>query len=279
MITFFTIPKPFRGHIDVIQRNAIASWKRLDPGAQVILLGDEDGVAAAARELGVEHVADIECSELGTPRLDSAFAVARERATGTILCFANTDVVLLDDFRAAVDQLATLDRAFLLIGESWDTPVDHVLESPDDWNAVRGLPGKKRGAGAIDWFVFTPGLYDELPPFLVGRPKFDNWLVWRACEQDALVVDGTRVVHAVHQHHDYSHVTGGFDETRLGDEARRNAALVGSKDRLYTRFDATHVLTPSGLRPNLGSRFRAKERARKLIYKLRHGQLRRSQIA
>jgi len=50
MITFFTTPKPFRGHIGVIQRNAIESWKRIHPSAEVILFGDEEGAAEAARE-------------------------------------------------------------------------------------------------------------------------------------------------------------------------------------------------------------------------------------
>ena len=31
MITFFTTPKPFLGHIGIIQRNAIESWKRRIP--------------------------------------------------------------------------------------------------------------------------------------------------------------------------------------------------------------------------------------------------------
>ena len=30
-LTIFAVPKPFEGHIDVIQRNAIRSWQRLRP--------------------------------------------------------------------------------------------------------------------------------------------------------------------------------------------------------------------------------------------------------
>jgi hypothetical protein len=43
MITFFTTPKPFCGHIGVIQRNAIESWKRIRPSVEVIPFGDEEG--------------------------------------------------------------------------------------------------------------------------------------------------------------------------------------------------------------------------------------------
>ena len=53
MITFFTTAKPFTGHNGIIQRNALASWTRVCPDAEVILFGDEEGAAETARELGL----------------------------------------------------------------------------------------------------------------------------------------------------------------------------------------------------------------------------------
>lgn len=52
MITFFTIPKPFRGANEVIQRTTITSWWKSLPGSQGIVFGDEPGIAAAAADLG-----------------------------------------------------------------------------------------------------------------------------------------------------------------------------------------------------------------------------------
>jgi hypothetical protein len=63
MISFFTTPKSFSGHIGVIQRNALQSWKRLDPDDEVILLGDETGSAEAARDLGLPLAGD-QCCDL-----------------------------------------------------------------------------------------------------------------------------------------------------------------------------------------------------------------------
>jgi hypothetical protein len=272
VITFFTIPKPFVGHIGIIQRNAIASWLLLAPGVQALMLGDEPGAEEAARELRAEQVPDIARNENGTPLLDSAFATARAHARNDLLCFANTDIVLLPDFADTAERLR--GRRFLMVGESWDTPVDEPLTFEPGWDEqVRALSGRKRGAGAIDYLLFGGDLFLEIPPFAVGRSPFDNWLVWCAREEGAIVVDATRSVHAVHQSHDYRHVPGGFDETRRGAEARVNWALAGGKSRIYTRFDATHLLTRAGLRRNLGATLRAKERARKAAYKLRHGQL------
>ena len=49
MLTLFSIPKPFVGSVGEAQRVALQSWSSLD-GVQVVLLGDELGVAEAAEE-------------------------------------------------------------------------------------------------------------------------------------------------------------------------------------------------------------------------------------
>src|SRR5258708_10800973 len=66
VLTLFTSPKPFDGHIDVIQRNALRSW-RLLPGCEVIIFGDEHGSAEMAREIEARHVPGVALSAAGTP--------------------------------------------------------------------------------------------------------------------------------------------------------------------------------------------------------------------
>ena len=128
--------------------------------------------------------------------------------------------------------------------------------------------GASRGATAIDYFVFTAGLFDPVPPFVVGRARFDNWLVWRARER-GIVVDASRAVVAVHQRHDYGHVRGGLDEAHFGVEAERNLELAGGKRHLYTIHDASHRLTADRqLRRNLGATGRMRENLRKIAWKL-----------
>ena len=233
MLTFFSIPKPFEGAIGEIQHRAIASWRAV-PDAEVLLY--EDGEVATNEE--------------GTPLVSDAFERAQREARHDVLAYVNADVVVDEDFARAAARLANGASPFLMIGECWSS-----------------ASGRKRGADHLDYFVFTRRLYDDVPPFAVGRLGWDNWLVWKARDRGALVVDATKVVHPIHQDHDYAHA-GGLDALRASDEARRNIDLVGGKHRLYTRFDATHVLTAHGLRRNVGSAFHAKERARRAYAKL-----------
>ena len=55
MFTLFTTPKPFQGHIGVIQRNALRSWKRLHPDVEVMLFGDDEGAAESLEVLDHRH--------------------------------------------------------------------------------------------------------------------------------------------------------------------------------------------------------------------------------
>src|ERR1019366_6907225 len=100
MISFFTTPKPFLGHIGVIQRNAIESWKRVHPEAEVLLFGDEEGAAETARELGSRHISEVKRNQHGTKYLSSIFDGAQDLARHNFLCYINCDIILLSDFQA-----------------------------------------------------------------------------------------------------------------------------------------------------------------------------------
>ena len=84
-LTIFTAPKPFTNpHIALIQRNAIRSWLSLGPQVEVILLGEEDGLAEAAAELGVKHLPEVARNASGTPLVSSMFDLARQHSTSPL---------------------------------------------------------------------------------------------------------------------------------------------------------------------------------------------------
>ena len=175
LLTLFSIPKPFAGRIGVIQWNALRSWCAL-PDVQVVLVGDEAGVAAAAHEVGVEHVGGIAVSESGTPLLDDAFACVESIARKPLRCFVNADIIFGEDLPAATRRVANTASAFLLVGETIDVAAPEPTD-PETLARRARAEGRSRGATAIDYFVFTPGLFDPIPPVAIGRARFDNWLV------------------------------------------------------------------------------------------------------
>jgi hypothetical protein len=210
MVTIFAMPKPFAGHIAIIQRNAIESWIRLHPGVEVILFGEEQGTAEVCREFGLRHEPHVGRSEFGAPLLNTVFANAQQVAKHNVLAYVNCDILLFQDFRAALEVAAACRESFLMVGRRWDlditTPLDFSnpsLEIDLHDQAVRD--GVQRNEWWIDYFLFTRGLYRDFPPLAIGRRYWDDWLIWKARNIRADVVDATPSVVAIHQNHDYSH--------------------------------------------------------------------------
>lgn len=61
--------------------------------------------------------------------------------------------------------------------------------------------GRLRDPGAKDYFVYRRGLFDGMPPFIVGRAVYDSWMIVHALRSCDQVVDATDVITAVHQDH------------------------------------------------------------------------------
>ena len=252
----FAMPKPFRGHIGVIQRNAITSWTMLSPRPEVFLFGEEEGTAQIAAELQLTHLRDIQRNEFGTPLLSDLIQRARQVTDASLLCYSNSDIILLQPFRDAIGAIAGKLSRFLAVAHRWEIELskelDFTTEQPLRIGALpAGVPGHHT---AIDVFVFTRDLYPEVPPLAIGRAWFDQWLIKDARLHRIPVVDITVVARAIHQRHDYGHIAGGQSGAYGGEEARRNLKIYGGAPHAYTLLDATHELLTDG---NIGRlRFR-----------------------
>jgi len=256
MLTIFSTPKPFAGHIEMIQRNAIESWKRLDANVEIILIGDDPGTAEVCRELGLLHIAAVQRNAHGTKYLASIYDQAQDAARHEILCHVNCDIVLMSDFTGTVRRMREARERFLMAGRRWDVDVREPLDfARKDWETeLRKLARKtnrQRPPQWIDYFVFRRGLfYRKIPEFVIGRPGWDNWLLWYPRSVGVPVVDASSAVIAVHQNHDYGYHPDGEKGVWEGEEAQENFHLMRTKGRYQTLENATYVMSARGLRKN-----------------------------
>jgi GDP-D-mannose 3',5'-epimerase len=251
-LTIFAIPKAFRGHTGVIQRNAILSWNRLRPKPEIILFGNDEGTAQIAQELGLRHAPNIRCSEFGTPLLDDIFAQAQSLARSNLVCYINSDILVFGNFMETVRQVSGWRVQFLMVGRRRNVDLDEpeIYSSPDQELRLRELVSRQNlvsSLGAMDYFVFPRGLFRVIPPFTPAQGLWDNWLVWKALSSKVAVVDASQGAFVVHQNHPKSAAVA-----YGGEEGRRNRELAGNRTR--TMEDATHRLTSTGI----GSNFRQK---------------------
>lgn len=235
-VSIFTIPKPFRGHTGIIQRNAIRSWLALGDRVEVLIGGDDEGVEEACQQLGARYLGPLERSPSGTPRLDNLFERAHEEARGELLMYVNADIMLFGDLLQTIDALQLAGASdYLAIGRRLDFDQHTEIDSSiSNWSQSFLLDARKSAkvAPAVckDYFLFPRSLYRELPEFLVGRGNWDNWMVHQAKWSRVPVIDVTTSLTAVHQNHDYGHLKRGRLEAYVtGDEARHNERVGGGK--------------------------------------------------
>lgn len=256
LITLFSAPKPFTDpHIAMIQRNAIKSWTLL-PEVEVLLLGDESGLAEAAQELGVKHIRNVAQSASGTPLISSMFQLAREHSNTDLLCIINADMILMPDFVEAAKQAEKLKQKFVLLSQRWDIDITQSIDFTTGWqdrlSSVVHRQGCLHRPAGSDFFLFPKSCFANLPAFTIGRAGWDNWMIYKARQEKWAVIDGTPSLMIVHQNHDYSHLPGGKPHYEH-PETNENIRLAGREANIrYTIVDATHQLRNGKLtRPKL----------------------------
>jgi len=250
LITLFSAPKPFIDqHIATIQCNAIKSWTLL-PDVEVLLLGEEAGLAEAARELDVKHIPDVTCNDSGTPLISSMFKLARENSNSDLLCIINTDMILLPNFVEAAKRVMKLKDQFVLLSQRWDLDITEPLDFSGDWAhrliSIVHLQATLHHPAGSDFFLFPKSCYQDIPDFAIGRAGWDNWMIYKARKERWPVIDCTPSITIVHQNHDYSHLPGGKSHHEHPD-TNENIRLAGGQAAIrYTILDATHRLAEDG---------------------------------
>jgi hypothetical protein len=211
VLTIFTTCRPFEHGFLKIQRNALESWKRLEPEPEVLIIGDERGAAEAAKRYACRHIPEVERNRWGTPLLRSIFGTALALADWDVLCYINSDIIVLSELTGAVAAVCERLKEFMMTGPRWDLERDFPGFVDAKWemyfrrSLAVGRVGRRHKPTGLDWFVFTRGVYNpaEFPPLAVGRTEWDAWLVWAAMTHNRQpVVDATQAVTVAHQFHE-----------------------------------------------------------------------------
>jgi hypothetical protein len=247
LLTIFSAPKPFTDpHIALIQRNAIHSWLHLGSDVEVILVGEEVGLAEAAQESGARHLPGVLRNNQGTPLVSSMFDLVRRNSNSPLLACVNADILLRTDFLRAAQAVANQARDFLVVGQRWDLDVTSPLDFTPDWEQRLLQMARQHGSlhprMGSDYFIFPRGCFSDIPDFAIGRAGWDNWMIFKTRWEHWLTIDASGSVEVVHQNHDYNHLPGGQIHYRL-PESEHNYRLAGGRfAKRFTLLDANRRL-------------------------------------
>ncbi len=179
----------------------IKSWTLL-PDVEVILLGEETGLAEAARDLGVTHLPDVARNPSGTPLISSMFQLARENSSSDLLCIINADMILMDDFvKAAMESRSSLAppahpgcrtpgqvtgvllehrqqaarlHNFVLLSQRWDMDITTPLDFTPGWQGRLSSTVQRQGSlhrpAGSDFFLFPAPPTATSPPSPSAAP-------------------------------------------------------------------------------------------------------------
>jgi hypothetical protein len=200
----------------------------------------------------------MERNEYGTPLISSMFTIAQNVSTNEILCYANSDIIFINDLTKTVKNITI--RPFLMVGQRTDIDINYSIDFKNpEWENQLGKQVSKEGIllppYGIDYFVFVRGMYNTIPPFAVGRPGWDNWMIYWARHEKIPVIDSTKVVTAIHQNHNYLHHPQDRKGVFKGPEAVMNIGLLGSINNGFTVKDATHTINQNGIKPALSLQY------------------------
>ena len=97
-----------------------------------------------------------------------------------------------------------------------------------------------------DYFIFRRNEFPKLPPFAVGRPYWDNWMVYAGRMASLPVVDVTQAVFAVHQNHGHAHIQQVREREYYGPEGDQNLELLGIENA-FSLHDVTQIMDPENV--------------------------------
>jgi len=236
----------------MIQRNAIRSWQQLGDHVEVFLLGEEDGLSEAARDLGVRHISHLRRTESGTPLISSMLEEARQASTAPIMAIINADIILLPGFVESISKVAEDCPHFLILGHRWDLDLREPIDFTPGWDTLIrdkiNSEGKLHKSKGSDYFVFRREALHPYPDFAIGRAGWDNWTIYYARAQGWPVIDATHDIVIAHQQHDYSHLPGGVKHY-THPESDYNLRLAGGKRFIFTLLDANRILVDGRILP------------------------------
>ena len=127
MITIFSTPKNFEGIFDIIQKNAINSWRALGNDIEIIIFGDSKGAKEIAKNVAAIYIPIVKKSSNGVPILSDLFAQAEEIAKYKILTFINADIILPFNFIDIFNKIEIRFKKFLIVGYRWDLEIKEEI--------------------------------------------------------------------------------------------------------------------------------------------------------
>ena len=128
MLTIFTTTKDFIGEFDIIQKNALQSWRALSEDIEIIIIGESIGGQEVAKNVDGKYITKVKTSHENIPTIGGLFETAEANGKYDILCYVNADIILPGSLLYALEVLKEINKRFLAVGHRWDLDVNESID-------------------------------------------------------------------------------------------------------------------------------------------------------
>lgn len=268
MIAIFSSPRPFKEEFDRIQRNAIISWLNLSD-IKIFLFEDEEGTTKKiCDEYNLNYLDEVKKNENGTPLMDNCIEIIKKKVDAVAIVQVSTDIILNKTFNDTILKINKnfLNKTFYVVGQRIDIDKSFDLTKNNlDENFFKEL--KKKGnlhtPTAMDYLVFSRNFDIKIPPFAIGRPGWDSWLVSYCKKNKIPVIDATYSIDALHQNHSYPTKKKNYFQS----ECDYNFKLAGGHKNLMNIREADYIFIDNKIKKPRGLRLIISFMSKFLIYR------------
>jgi hypothetical protein len=197
--------------------NSVESWVSLDPQPEILFLCEDERTARflSGHYPGVRTVIGLERNKIGDLDLGHIFRIADDLATHDLICYCDSDLILLPGFVHAMTYISTLYQpgTYSVCANRWESKVEGPVDYDDPvWpEVVRSQITKLCKAGS-DFSLYPRGLLHDMPPFSIGKGHWDGWRMGRIRQLGLHLVNIQELQLAIHQRH--GHRFSGHPGTR-----------------------------------------------------------------
>jgi hypothetical protein len=243
------------------------SWLRFCPPCEIVIVGPDEGVEDAVKHLPfIKIIHNVKRSPSGAPFLDDLICQGEKVATNDLICLVNGDIIIVDDILKVVKIVYKIfNTNFLLTCRRYDMDINKLLKYDNGLlNRLRNYRLRQyeelnRKPVCTDLFVFGKGLFEKIPPLIIGRLIWARWLIYKALSYGIPVIDATEVLTVIHQIHHYNHISNilmkksftgvmsSYVDITLSQDYKWNLTHAGVAT-YFSEKDCNYVLTHNGLK-------------------------------
>lgn len=230
LLTLFTTFRPDESR-NVIHKNVIKNWAALGCDVSNLLYSSEiDGLwQELAVDNGWELVSVPRENPHGLPFVRDMFEDARDRSRAEFYGYSNGDILFSDGLLKtlrALDSIRLSNDRMLIIGirKNFHSH-NRTVFTIEEVKRIAATEGEDYLDVAIDFFIFHKNAafpYHLVPDLVVGRSRYDNFLVSLAVSDGMTVVDASETLIALHQTGLDGNLSG-----HQGDGRKWNIDLLG----------------------------------------------------